>query len=298
LFAAFDTHEKYGHVLSGIMSLMIPLALLVEYGLLYRHERDAVTSAGELRHALSYWFLIVLGGSEFAWISDQFMPSNTLWSWLAWGASAATGILISLRGLDMNRWPFAQRRALFLDTLQAPVVLLLSLWLIYGNLNYSGGGSGLPYVPVLNPFDLVQLIALYAIWKWLRIAQSQMLPALYGMAFLWISAEAARLTHHWGGIAFDGKTLLASSMLQASLSLLWTAIAMSLMIYASQKKQRTLWFNGFGLLAIVGIKLMMIDLSNKGTVLWTVSLIGIALLIIAASYFSPAPPKDVEEVQR
>jgi uncharacterized membrane protein len=297
LFAAFDTYEKSGHVLSGIMSLIIPLALLVEYGLLYRQGRDAVASAGELRHALNYWFFLVLAGSELAWISDQLMPGNRLWPWLGWGASAAMGILISLRGLDMNCWPFSRQRALFLDTLQAPVVLLLSLWLIYGNLNFSGGSSGLPYVPLLNPFDLVQLLALYAIWKWLRIAQGQMLPALYGMAFLWISAEAARLTHHWGGIPFDGQTLFASSMLQASLSLLWTTIAMSLMIYASQKKQRTLWFNGFGLLAIVGIKLMIIDLSNKGTVLWTVSLIGIALLIIAASYFSPAPPKEGEEVQ-
>jgi uncharacterized membrane protein len=39
---------------------------------------------------------------------------------------------------------------------------------------------------------------------------------------------------------------------------------------------------------------MLVDLSNKGTMLWTVSLIGIALLIIAASYYSPAPPKDGE----
>lgn len=297
LFAAFDTYEKYGHALSGIMSLLIPLAVMVEYGLLTRHERDTVPAICELRHALSFWFLLVLAGSELAWMAGQLIPGNDLWSWLAWGVSATLGILFTLRGLGMERWPFTQHRALYLDTLQAPVVLLLSLWLVYGNLNHSGGGSGLPYVPVLNPFDLMQLLALYAIWKWMRIAQKQLLPAVYGMAFLWISAEAARLTHHWGGVAFDGHTLIASSMLQASLSLLWTAIAMSLMVYASQKKLRTLWFNGFGLLAIVGVKLMMVDLSNKGTMLWTVSLIGIALLIIAASYFSPAPPKGVEEVQ-
>jgi len=297
IFAAFDTHQKYGHVLSGIMSLLIPLALLVEYGLLYRHERDAVPAVYDLRHALGYWFLLMLAGSELVWMSDQLVPGNVLWSWLAWGASAALGILIVLRGMHMDRWPFAKHSALYLDTLQAPVVLLLSLWLVYGNLSISGGGSGLPYVPVLNPFDLVQLLAMYAIWKWLRIAQGQLLPALYGIAFLWISTEAARLTHHWGGIAFDAPTLIASSMLQAGLSLLWTAIAMSLMVYASQKKQRTLWFNGFGLLAIVGIKLMMVDLSNKGTMLWTVSLIGIALLIIAASYFSPAPPKEEGNIQ-
>lgn len=298
LIAAFDTHHKYGHALSGIMSLLIPLALLVEYGLLYRHERDVVPAAYDLRHALGYWFLLILAGSELAWISDQLVPGNSLWSWLVWGGSAALGILIVLRGMCMERWPFAKHSALYLDTLQAPVVLLLSIWLVYGNLSISGGGSGLPYVPVLNPFDLMQLFAMYAIWKWLRIAQAQLLPALYGIAFLWISTEAARLTHHWGGIAFDAQTLIASSMLQAGLSLLWTAIAMSLMVYASQKKLRTLWFNGFGLLAVVGIKLMMVDLSNKGTVLWTVSLIGIALLIIAASYFSPAPPKEEESFQR
>jgi uncharacterized membrane protein len=117
---------------------------------------------------------------------------------------------------------------------------------------------------------------------------------VYGIAFLWISAEAARLTHHWGGVPFDAQYLLASFMLQAGLSLLWTSIAMGVMVYASREGKRTLWFNGFGLLAIVGVKLMMVDLTNKGTVLWTVSLIGIALLIIAASYFSPAPPKEVQ----
>ncbi|HEX5337946.1 MAG TPA: DUF2339 domain-containing protein, partial [Gallionella sp.] len=68
------------------------------------------------------------------------------------------------------------------------------------------------------------------------------------------------------------------------------------MVFASRANKRTLWFNGFGLLAIVGVKLMMIDLANKGTVLWTVSLIGIALLIIAASYFSPAPPKEQKSI--
>lgn len=188
-------------------------------------------------------------------------------------------------------WPFEQHRALYLDTLQAPVALLLCAWLIYGNLTHSGDGSGLPYLPVLNPFDLIHLLGIFAIWKWLRTTHKLLLPGLYGISFLWVSAEAARLTHHWSGVTFDVHMLFASSTLQAGLSMLWTAIAMGVMMYASHSKQRALWFYGFALLAIVGIKLMMIDLSNKGTALWTLSLIGIALLIIAASYFSPAPPK-------
>lgn len=292
LVAAFDGHETHAHALYGIMSLLIPLALLSQYWLLHRHDRDNVPAASALRHAIAYWMLIALAGSELAWASDQVVPGNTLWKWLAWGAACAIGMLAVLRSADQERWPFIQHRKLYLDTLQAPVAMTLAAWLIYGNLSHSGGGSGLPYLPLLNPFDLVQLLALFALWKWLRATHGPLLPALYGIAFLWISAEAARLTHHWGGVPFEQHSLFESSMLQAGLSMLWTSIAMGIMVFASHSKQRTLWFNGFGLLAIVGVKLMLVDLSNKETAVWTVSLIGIALLIIAASYFSPAPPKE------
>ncbi len=292
LVAAFDTYLRKGHALSGVMSMLVPLALLAQYWLLYRHDRDSVPAACQLRHAFGYWSLIVLAGSELAWISEQLAVDYWLWSWLAWGLAGAAGILGSLHGLHREHWPFAQHRQLYLDSLQTPVVALLCAWLIYGNLTHSGGSSGLPYLPVLNPFDLIQLLAMFAVWKWMRATQSTMQPILFGIAFLWISTEAARLTHHWGGVPFEGHALFASSMLQAGLSLLWTGIAMIVMVYASRCNHRSWWFNGFGLLAIVGIKLMMIDLSNKGTALWTISLIGIALLIIATSYFSPAPPKE------
>ena len=173
----------------------------------------------------------------------------------------------------------------------------LFLWLLIGNFTHSGAGSGLPYVPLLNPFDLVQLLVLYAIWRWTCTEEDSpgLRPALYAAAFLWISMEAARLTHHWGGVPFTRHDMLASAMLQAGLSLLWTATAMAMMIFASQHARRQLWFGGFGLLTLVGVKLILLDLSSKGTVTWTLSLIGIALLVIAASYFSPAPPKNAGE---
>lgn len=292
LITAFEGYRQHGHALYGIMSLLLPSALLAHYWLLHRHDRDSVPSACDLRHAMVYWLLIALAGSELVWVCARFAPDNTLWPWLAWGVSGAIGLLACLYGLRRRQWPFAQHHELYIDTLQIPVVSLLGVWLIYGNLSHAGGGSGLPYLPVLNPFDLIQLLAMYAVWKWLRTIHSKMSPALYGVAFLWISSEAARLAHHWGGVPFARHALLGSFMLQAGLSLLWTAIAMGMMIYASRSKQRALWFYGFTLLTTVGIKLMLIDLSNKGTALWSLSLIGIALLILAASYFSPAPPKD------
>jgi uncharacterized membrane protein len=96
-------------------------------------------------------------------------------------------------------------------------------------------------------------------------------------------------------VPFQVDLLMHSYLMHAILSLIWTVTSISLMIYATQHSRRSVWFAGFSLLAIVGVKLMMIDLANKGTVMWTASLIGIALLVIAASYFSPAPPKHAAE---
>jgi hypothetical protein len=115
-------------------------------------------------------------------------------------------------------------------------------------------------------------------------------------AFLWLTTLAARLAHYWGDVPFQIDLLMHSYLMHAILSLIWTVTSISLMIYATQHSRRSVWFAGFSLLAIVGVKLMMIDLANKGTVMWTASLIGIALLVIAASYFSPAPPKHSAEV--
>jgi uncharacterized membrane protein len=290
--AALHGHVVHNHALYSVMALLLPLALLVHYWLLYRHDRDGVPALNLLRHATAYWLLLALAGSELEWMAQQLSASASLWTLLAWGSAGAAGLLYCLHGLQQSRWPFAQYSSAYLGTLQYPVVIALFMWLLHSNISHSGAGSGLPYLPLLNPFDLAQLLVLFALWRWARCDGNQpVLPALYAAAFLWLSSEAARITHHWGGVPFAFDAMFASSMLQASLSLLWTSIAMGLMIFASQRALRTLWFGGFGLLAVVGVKLMLVDLASKGTVTWTLSLIGIALLVIAASYFSPAPPK-------
>ena len=62
------------------------------------------------------------------------------------------------------------------------------------------------------------------------------------------------------------------------------------MLYAGKIGSRVWWYAGFSLLGMVCAKLLLVDLANAGTVAWTASLIGISVLVIAASYFSPIPP--------
>jgi uncharacterized membrane protein len=80
--------------------------------------------------------------------------------------------------------------------------------------------------------------------------------------------------------------------LQAALSLTWTLAALALMVHATRRRARALWFSGFALLAAVGAKLLMVDLASAGTVEWTASLLGIGALILVASYVAPVPPAN------
>jgi uncharacterized membrane protein len=176
----------------------------------------------------------------------------------------------------------------------------LAAWLLWAGLAHDGGGSGLPYVPLLNPFDLVQLAVLATLYRWLRGFEQDPWPdtplpqanRVGVLAFVWISCLAARIAHHWGGIPFRADALWHSTLLQAMLTLLWTLTAIAAMIRAAGIGVRRLWQAGFALLAVVGAKLLFVDLAGAGTLLWTGSLIGMALLVLAASYFAPVPPTE------
>lgn len=179
---------------------------------------------------------------------------------------------------------------------------LLMLWALGSNFDHAGATGGLPYLPILNPFDFVQLGAMWALYRWLEGLAAEPVPkvamprpAWVGtLAFVWLSGLAAHIAHHWGGVPLAPDALWHSTLLQTMLTLLWTLLAIAAMIRAARIGSRPLWQGGFALLAVVGVKLMAVDLANAGTLLWTVSLIGVALLVLAAGYFAPVPPKEAE----
>jgi uncharacterized membrane protein len=292
--------KEHEHVLYGALALVFPAAVAVHYWILARQEEPAFNLLLPLRHLLMLWMLTGLAANEIAWVADTLSPGNPLWQLLSWGATFAVAIHIVRAGLRFELWPASSKAADYRVVGCVPIVIACAGWLLVACIQYSGNGSGLPYIPVLNPFDLVALFVLHACWIWtksepesrpfVQLHESVRLGCYLG-AFLWVSTLAARIAYHWGDVPFVYEYLMHSYLMHAILSLIWTVTSISLMIYATQNSQRKVWFAGFSLLAIVGIKLMMIDLANKGTVMWTASLIGIALLVIAASYFSPTPPK-------
>jgi uncharacterized membrane protein len=85
--------------------------------------------------------------------------------------------------------------------------------------------------------------------------------------------------------------LVEAHVAQGILTIAWAVAALATMIMATRGGQRHRWITGMTLLGMTGVKLVLFDVADKGTLAWTVSIIGVGLLILAASYFSPAPPK-------
>lgn len=292
--------DRGGHPLAGLLLLASPLAALTHYWLLARHERAAAN--GELpvvfgrlaRHLGVWWLAILVAAMELAWLGHRLAPGVSLWPLLAWGVTPAFGLALAELAVRRAVWPAAALPAAYRGVGAWPPALIIVFWSIAANLQHAGGGSGLPYLPLLNFFDLVQLGALAALYRSLDGGgMARFGRRLVGvLAFLWLTMLAARIAHHWGGVPFRPGLLVDSSLCQALVTLLWTLAAITMMILAARSASRPRWFAGFGLLAVVGAKLLLVDLANAGTLIWTASLLAVALLVLAASYFAPVPPKS------
>ena len=86
------------------------------------------------------------------------------------------------------------------------------------------------------------------------------------------------------------RSLLASKPLQAALTLTWTATALPLMLVATRRAIRPLWMVGAALLALVVVKLFVLDLAALSGLPRVVAFLGVGVLLLLIGYLAPLPP--------
>ena len=169
----------------------------------------------------------------------------------------------------------------------------------------SGRTAPLPYIPLINPTDLAVLLAIGAILLW-RSVLLAVQPAPQGadmlrhagfwgamglLALVAISTVWLRVAHHFFGVPWTADALYESFVVQTGYAILWTLMALALMIVAHRRGLRAPWLAGAALLALVIVKLILVDLSNRGGGERIVAFIGVGLLMLVVGYFAPLPPK-------
>lgn len=287
------TYLDAGHPLAHGLWLAFPAALAVHLLGLYRQERDGLGWFVGERHVGAFWLVVCALAWEAWWLATQFPAlGHSIPEALRAGLFAVALWFIPRTGPE---WPFGPHRARYLTAGLALPALLAWLWLFSAPVTLTGAWA-LPYVPVLNPLEAVTLLLIWALHGHWRAAGDFAArlgyPALFGLALLlWLSQALARVVHHWTGVPFQADALWHSALLQALLSLGWTAFALLAMVTASRRQVRPAWFAGLGLLLLVCVKLVGVDLANVSGMLRVLSLIGVGLLVLGAGYLAPVPPR-------
>ncbi len=178
-----------------------------------------------------------------------------------------------------------------------PLLLLLGLaatWLFCLLLWQAGSSAPLPWLPLLNPLELLQLGMLALGARWLAEdpgIRPLRVPLLAGAGFAFVTAATLRAVHQLGGVPWDDH-LWSSNLAQMALTLVWSALGVIGWIGGSRRGHRLLWLAGAVLMGIVLAKLLLIDRDRLGNLFGIASFIAYGLLCTAIGYFAPAPPRN------
>lgn len=300
------------YALMGPLGWAFWLVALGAHGVLLR-RMDTRNPVGWFAwmHALGVWVLVILLADTLVFAINQ----GNLWR-TAWASVvllvAGTAVLLCLAILPgskrwAGRWPFVEEERFIRSytwLAAVPLAIIVFFGALLVALRSSGNADPLPYIPLLNPTDLSVALGLGAIALWLlKLSRTKVnVPAeafgnapkiaLSLAAFIALNTVWLRVAHHFGGVAWNAHALFRSFWVQTGYAILWTVLALVLMMMAHRKKLRILWLVGAGLLGLTLAKLFLIDLSNSGGSARIVAFIVVGVLMLVVGYVAPLPPKQ------
>jgi uncharacterized membrane protein len=267
-------------------------------------------------HAASIWLLTAF----FAHCLYRAIENAQLWG-TSWASVtllvAAILVVFGLTALatkfakknDANQssapWPFNLYAKSYAWTAVVPMIPLLFVGTALAAFVSKGSANPLPYIPLLNPTELTIALALGTLLFWRqRILQSSfelstasqtfikkpMFLGVAALAFVAINTVWFRIAHHYLGVAWRADTLLNSFVVQAGISILWSSLALALMVWAHKKISRPVWVTGATLLGLVVLKLLLVDMSNRGGTERIITFIAVGCLMLMVGWFAPMPP--------
>ncbi len=251
-------------------------------------------------HVGGFWVLAVLVGAEVHWQVGRVAAG-------VWAPVAALGAVLllvggTLRGQRLVKWPLGAHWRVYVLTCAGPVLVVLAVVLFVLNLVLDGRPPPLPYLPLLNPLELLTAAVVVVAFAWRRRASTEgdhafrglvdarWAPTLAPAGVVVLTMALARTIHYWLDVPWNLGSLARSTTLQASLSILWALIALSGMVVGVRLARRVVWVASASFMAVVVIKLFVVDLANLSAVTRVVSFIGVGILLVIVGYLAPVPP--------
>lgn len=263
--------------------------------LLRRLEAPEDTAWLRVSHAAGLHVLLFLAAWSLSSALSSLEQLAPVWSTVAWGAvplSFLAVLQMSLKAPFVERYSWSYR---WHGTLPAQIFLVGWVLLVLGE---PADPAPLPFVPVINPLEVTQLLivvfwlsSLHRVPGLQSSAKQVAVSLIAAIGLLSLTAAVARAVHHLLDVRYNLDDLLASAAFQTSITIVWTSLALVAMVTGNRQRRRGLWIGGAGLLALVVLKLFAVDLSGVATVARIVSFLTAGVLMLLIGYFSPLPPR-------
>ncbi len=300
LFAGLLIETAHPFALYGYLAW--PLAVVTLYWGLYQFDGQNRKSIA-LLHSGSLIFTLLILTLELSWHISQLSEWADSWRLFGFGiVPALTLWLLSERGQRLE-WPLARHYESYLRGAGALISAYLLLWFVTVN-TQAGDPYPLPYIPVINPVDIASSLVLLAWLAFvkrfmpLQTAATQREIRRFGSYFLplliffWLNMMVLRTLHFYYAIPFNSGDMFASQLVQTTLSIFWASLAVATMVLSSRSNLRVAWFAGAALVAVVTVKLFMVDLSNSDTMARIIAFIAVGILLLLVGYLTPVPPRQ------
>ncbi|MDR1007471.1 MAG: DUF2339 domain-containing protein [Campylobacteraceae bacterium] len=257
-------------------------------------------------HVSLFWAILL-------WIYDKlqlFADTFILWyyqeylEWSLFGVVFAAVILIVMIFQKRDLFPFNRFVSIYRYIGLAPVAFFLIIKLL--SALAIGYQFGLQYIPILNPLEesviFVLIVLKFYIDNAVQNRQKRVVFFTYMLfafiCFLEFNSIVLRAVSCFFDIPWSYYLLWNSEIAQSVFSIIWTFLALFLIIFANKSKNRKIWFIGMALLVIVVIKLVLHD-SVKLEGLFRASVfIGVALLMLVIGFLAPIPPKENIDIKK
>lgn len=311
------------HVLLMPDVLLWAAALALHLDTMRREDRAAEPWPRGLArwiHAGTVWLVAAMVADSLQLAIDRAALWDTSWSGVTF-LVAVTLILLALtlwagRAASETRsqfaWPLDPHARAYWWIAAVPLAALAYIGAMLTAAVAQGITAPLPYVPLLNPVDLSVGLALVVLMLWRNMVGgaahrppdslalfSPFAPAAAALlGFVAVNAIWLRTAHHWLGVAWSAEALAASPIVQLGLAILWTLMAMALMLLAARRASRVIWILGAVLLVLVVAKLLLVDMSSAAGWQRIATFIGVGVLMLVIGYFVPLPPRKEEAPQR
>lgn len=298
-------HSRY-HPAANVAWLAWAAVFVVHFISLRRLGPMMPVRALGVAHVLGCWLLIGVLALELRYGLLMLSEHYNAWRWLGWALLPSLYLVLAAAPHTWP-WPVSAYPRQYRVYAAVPLAILMLGWFWLANIVSDGAAEPLPYVPLINPLELGLLFTLFGLYAWSRSAVTQGVirkdyaahatQLIAGVSlFAFLTALVMRTAHHWGDVPFELDALLESMRVQAGLSIVWTLIALSLMIGGHIRHRREVWLTGAALIGVVVAKLFFVELSNRGGLARIVSFIGVGVLLLVVGYFAPLPPKRIDAV--